>query len=254
MNDSSIREERSSSNGSGAGAGEEQPAACVTKGLASLIGERVRSRRSEAGLTQEELAQHIFVTRQSVNNWEAGRTVPDVESLKLLARTFDMSVDELLGEEADRLAEEARSERQKFSVLLLVRVFAYVLAVMLWCVGITAQVCALLVSGMAPMPDAERIQRALSEFALVLQFAFYCGVLLQSLLGVAVNSAMKRHDLRDAVDVGLYIEGVRKGRAAPDTILFQWLLPRWKTISLIAVSLLILVTLAVFAAGVWAAS
>ncbi len=48
-------------------------------------------------MSQEELAQKLFVTRQAVSRWETGETVPNTETLKLLSRLFDMSINTLLG-------------------------------------------------------------------------------------------------------------------------------------------------------------
>lgn len=53
--------------------------------------------RTKKGFTQEELARKVFVTRQAVSRWEMGETVPNVETLKLLSRLFDVSINTLLG-------------------------------------------------------------------------------------------------------------------------------------------------------------
>ena len=53
--------------------------------------------RTQKGLSQEELAQKVFVTRQAVSRWETGETTPNVETLKLLSALFDVSVNTLLG-------------------------------------------------------------------------------------------------------------------------------------------------------------
>lgn len=53
--------------------------------------------RTEKGLSQEELAEKLFVTRQAVSRWENGETVPGVETLKLLSKVFDVSINTLLG-------------------------------------------------------------------------------------------------------------------------------------------------------------
>ena len=55
------------------------------------------SLRTKAGLSQDELAQKVFVTRQAVSRWESGETTPNVETLKLLSRLFDVSINTLLG-------------------------------------------------------------------------------------------------------------------------------------------------------------
>ncbi|MBQ3286684.1 MAG: helix-turn-helix domain-containing protein [Firmicutes bacterium] len=53
--------------------------------------------RTKKGLSQDELAEKVFVTRQAVSRWENGETVPNVETLKLLSRVFDVSINTLLG-------------------------------------------------------------------------------------------------------------------------------------------------------------
>ena len=53
--------------------------------------------RTEKGFSQEELAEKVFVTRQAVSRWEKGETVPNTETLKLLSKLFDVSINTLLG-------------------------------------------------------------------------------------------------------------------------------------------------------------
>lgn len=53
--------------------------------------------RTQKGLSQEELAEKIFVTRQAVSRWENGETVPNTDTLKLLSKFFDVSINTLLG-------------------------------------------------------------------------------------------------------------------------------------------------------------
>ena len=53
--------------------------------------------RTKKGMTQDELAEKVFVTRQAVSRWETGETVPGTETLKLLSNLFDVSINTLLG-------------------------------------------------------------------------------------------------------------------------------------------------------------
>ena len=53
--------------------------------------------RTKRGLSQDELAEKVFVTRQAVSRWENGETVPNTETLKLLSNVFDVSINTLLG-------------------------------------------------------------------------------------------------------------------------------------------------------------
>jgi len=53
--------------------------------------------RTQSGLSQDALAEKVFVTRQAVSRWENGETVPNTETLKLLSEVFDVSINTLLG-------------------------------------------------------------------------------------------------------------------------------------------------------------
>ncbi len=53
--------------------------------------------RTQKGLTQEELAQKVYVTRQAVSRWENGDTVPNTETLKVLSKFYGVSINTLLG-------------------------------------------------------------------------------------------------------------------------------------------------------------
>ena len=53
--------------------------------------------RTKNGMSQDELAEKVFVTRQAVSRWENGETVPNTETLKLLSNVFGVSINTLLG-------------------------------------------------------------------------------------------------------------------------------------------------------------
>ena len=53
--------------------------------------------RTTKGLSQEQLAEQVFVTRQAVSRWETGETTPNTETLKLLSKLYDVSINTLLG-------------------------------------------------------------------------------------------------------------------------------------------------------------
>lgn len=53
--------------------------------------------RTQKGLSQDELAEKVFVTRQAVSRWENGDTVPNTETLKLLSNLYNVSINTLLG-------------------------------------------------------------------------------------------------------------------------------------------------------------
>jgi len=57
----------------------------------------IKKLREEKGLSQESLANDLFVTRQAVSRWEMGDTTPNIETLKMLSKYFDVSINTLLG-------------------------------------------------------------------------------------------------------------------------------------------------------------
>ena len=60
-------------------------------------GKRIKMLRDEKGLTQEQMAERLMVTRQAISRWETGETQPNTDTLKLLSREFDVSINTLLG-------------------------------------------------------------------------------------------------------------------------------------------------------------
>lgn len=64
------------------------------------LGNNIQTLRKKKGLSQEKLAEKINVTRQTISNWELGETAPNPEQLILLSKEFDISIDELVGNDA----------------------------------------------------------------------------------------------------------------------------------------------------------
>ncbi len=60
--------------------------------------EVIHDLRKKLKLSQDEFAARLFVTRQAVSRWETGETIPNTDTLKLIAKIFDITVDELLGQ------------------------------------------------------------------------------------------------------------------------------------------------------------
>ncbi|MBQ6930820.1 MAG: helix-turn-helix transcriptional regulator [Clostridia bacterium] len=82
--------------------------------------EKLQELRKNRGLTQEELAELLFVSRAAVSKWESGRGYPNIESLKEIAKFFSVSIDELLsGEKLLSIAErEKKADVRKICDLL----------------------------------------------------------------------------------------------------------------------------------------
>lgn len=74
------------------------------------FGEKLKALRTERGLTQEQLAARLYVSRTAVSKWETGGGSPNLDSLQAVARLFDVAVDDLLS--TDDLIVLARDERR----------------------------------------------------------------------------------------------------------------------------------------------
>ena len=76
--------------------------------------EKLQELRKQKGLTQEELAEMLYVSRAAVSKWESGRGYPNIDSLKAISKFFSVSLDDLLSSDAVlTIAEEESREREK---------------------------------------------------------------------------------------------------------------------------------------------
>lgn len=72
---------------------------------------KIQTLRKERGLTQEELANMLFVSRTAVSKWETGRGIPSMDSLQMIAKLFNISIDSLLS--ADEIIMVAKNENKE---------------------------------------------------------------------------------------------------------------------------------------------
>jgi len=94
------------------------------------FGEKLKKLRSENALTQEQLAEKIFVTRTAVSKWETGEGYPSIDSLKAISNLFNVSVDELISDadiENKKSLDVKAAKRSYFSGILLLLTGALVL-------------------------------------------------------------------------------------------------------------------------------
>ena len=76
--------------------------------------DKLQELRKQKDITQEELAEKLYVSRTAVSKWESGRGYPNIESLKAIAKFFSVTVDELLStDEALTIAEEDNKRKEK---------------------------------------------------------------------------------------------------------------------------------------------
>ena len=77
------------------------------------LGENLRLLRREKGLSQEQVAQTLFVARQTISKWENGQAEPGVESLKALAKLYGVSLDRLVGAESSSVPESHQPDMKR---------------------------------------------------------------------------------------------------------------------------------------------
>lgn len=81
------------------------------------LSRQLRMKREEHGLSQDEVAKTIFVSRQTISNWENDRTYPDVQSLLLLSKLFGISIDELIKGDAVAMQQAIKEDSRKMRLL-----------------------------------------------------------------------------------------------------------------------------------------
>ena len=82
------------------------------------LGEKIINLRKEKGLSQEELAEKLNITRQTISNWETGQTVPDINQSKEICKIFTISLDELVDNKIPT-NEEKISNTQKLAGIVI---------------------------------------------------------------------------------------------------------------------------------------
>ena len=75
--------------------------------------EKLQELRKSKGLTQEELAEKLFVSRTAISKWESGRGYPSIDSLKEIARFFSVTIDNLIC--SDEMISVAENEKREFA-------------------------------------------------------------------------------------------------------------------------------------------
>ncbi len=103
------------------------------------VGTQIKKYRSDRGFSQEELAEKVYVSRQTVSNWETGKNYPDIHSLLLLSSLFNVSLDQLIKGDVETMRTEIKeTEIRKFNFygtiygILLIMVIVSVVPLMAW--------------------------------------------------------------------------------------------------------------------------
>ena len=86
------------------------------------LGKQIKKYRSEKALSQDALAEKIYVSRQTISNWENDKSYPDVNSLVLLSKVFNVSLDQLIKGDVEKMTEQINNsaDRKEYEHLSLV--------------------------------------------------------------------------------------------------------------------------------------
>ena len=83
------------------------------------ISNQIKTRREAMGLSQEQLAEKLYVSRQTISNWERDKTYPDVQSLLMLSILFDTSIDTLVKGDVTVMEEAVERDRKRMGTRML---------------------------------------------------------------------------------------------------------------------------------------
>lgn len=95
------------------------------------LGKQIKRYRTKAGLSQEDLADKVYVSRQTISNWENDKSYPDVKSLMLLSEIFEISIDNLIKGDLDKMKREIDTQEyaqfQKDSIIFTIMLAGLIL-------------------------------------------------------------------------------------------------------------------------------
>lgn len=162
------------------------------------IGNQIRERRVRLGLSQDELARKLYVSRVTISHWETGKTLPDVQSMLLLANLFDTTIDELVRGDVDEMREMVKKSEQR------TKVFAVALA--------TVEVIVITALAVTAVAGREYLEPVLRLLLAVLVLAFSIAVLVAR-RGAGAEDAKSAADLLGAA-TGDPVEAARESGAS----------------------------------------
>ena len=82
------------------------------------LGNQIKKYRSELQLSQDQLAEHIYVSRQTISNWENEKSYPDVNSLVLLSEVFKTSIDNLIKGDIENMKKSMNKKLRSLTIMV----------------------------------------------------------------------------------------------------------------------------------------
>ena len=96
------------------------------------IGNKIKKYRESLNLSQEELADKIFVTRQTISNWETDKNYPDIKSISLLCNLFDVSLDQFIEGDIEEMkkiiSEKEMSDYNRISIVFTIEMLVMLIS------------------------------------------------------------------------------------------------------------------------------
>ncbi len=169
-----------------------------------LLGEKLKKLRKARGLSQEQLADQLNVSRQAISKWELGESIPDTENLILLSKFYGVSIDYLLLNELN-ISSELETKRSPslpiFIFGMSALIIGLILSIVLWCtyqsilmasIGLIIQIISVTVVLIKQSELSSQLQRLflMSSVWMIFPFiCFYIGSLMMNFYPVS-RSAM----------------------------------------------------------------
>lgn len=97
-----------------------------------MLGEKIINERKNHKLSQEELAEMVGVTRQTISNWELNETSPDLKQAQKLADIFNISIDELIGKKNVLLEKVDKTESNSNLIIKLIKILGITLGTLIF--------------------------------------------------------------------------------------------------------------------------
>ena len=173
------------------------------------LGNQIRRYRSERGMSQDDLAGKIFVSRQTISNWENDRTYPDVQNLLLLSNLFDVTIDQLIKGDLDIMDKSIDSETKNLRRLGLV------------CGILTVFMFLTLIVGFA-------LYMKLNKSDVIL-YAMLAMVLITGILGIIaaayIEQIKARNDVQTYREIKAFLSGEEVDRSKRTRFERKWLMP-----------------------------
>lgn len=109
------------------------------------LGERIKEYRTNNGMSQENLAEKMNVSRQAITKWESDKGVPDIDNLIQLSRIMNITIDELIlgnnNEQTSAIEEQAVKQRNENKWRYLIGIIGFSIAIVCWIISCIHNIC-----------------------------------------------------------------------------------------------------------------